>query len=127
VLNANVGTSQAIYDDLGSGTRFGSFAVPLGAPTDVLGFSLNGAGVAAYNAARAALLLARRLGQRRRPDPLALRLQRRLRRPELRVNLRSCDHRGVQGRRLARLRGVRQPGRLVSYVAAGGRNGPKQP
>jgi hypothetical protein len=52
VLNATNGTSQAIYDDLGTGLRFGSFPVPLGGPTDVLSFPLNTAGVAAFNAAR---------------------------------------------------------------------------
>jgi hypothetical protein len=51
-LNANNGTSQTIFDDLGSGTSFGSFAVADGAETDVLSFPLNGAGVAAFNAAR---------------------------------------------------------------------------
>jgi hypothetical protein len=51
-LNANVGTSQTIFDDLGSGTSFGSFPVPTGGSADVLSFPLNSAGVAAYNAAR---------------------------------------------------------------------------
>ena len=51
-LNANSGTSQAIYDDLGSGTAFGSFSVVKGPITDVLRFPLNAAGVAAFNAAR---------------------------------------------------------------------------
>jgi hypothetical protein len=52
VLNANDGTSQTIYDDLGSGTTFGSFTVAPGSATDVLSFPLNAAGVAAFNAAR---------------------------------------------------------------------------
>jgi hypothetical protein len=47
-----VGTSQVIFDDLGSGTSFGSFPVPTGGASDVLSFPLNSAGVAAYNAAR---------------------------------------------------------------------------
>jgi hypothetical protein len=51
-LNANDGTSQTIFDDLGSGTSFGSFTVADGAETDVLSFPLNSAGVAAVNAAR---------------------------------------------------------------------------
>jgi hypothetical protein len=51
-LNANVGKSQAIFDDLGSGTSFGSFQVATGGFTDVLSFPLNPAGVAAFNAAR---------------------------------------------------------------------------
>lgn len=52
VLNANNGTSQAIFDDLGSGTAFGSFPVDPGAETDILSFRLNPAGVAGFNAAR---------------------------------------------------------------------------
>jgi hypothetical protein len=51
-LNANNGASQTIFDDLGSGTGFGSFPVPEGAQDDVLSFPLNAAGVAAFNAAR---------------------------------------------------------------------------
>jgi len=51
-LNANEGTSQAIFDDLGSGTSFGSFPVADGGADDVLSFPLNAAGVAAFNAAR---------------------------------------------------------------------------
>jgi hypothetical protein len=51
-LNANNGPSQTIFDDLGTGTSFGSFPVPDGAPDDVLSFTLNAAGVAAFNAAR---------------------------------------------------------------------------
>jgi hypothetical protein len=51
-LNANNGVSQAIFEDLGSGTSFGSFSVAVGARTDVLSFPLNAAGVAAFNAAR---------------------------------------------------------------------------
>jgi hypothetical protein len=51
-LNDNDGTSQAIFDDLGTGTSFGSFPVADGAETDVLSFPLNAAGVAAFNAAR---------------------------------------------------------------------------
>jgi hypothetical protein len=51
-LNANDLTSQAIYDDLGSGTSFGTFPVADGGEADVLSFQLNAAGVAAFNAAR---------------------------------------------------------------------------
>jgi hypothetical protein len=51
-LNANNGTSQTIFDDLGTGTSFGSFPVAEGAADDVLSFPLNAAGVAAFNAAR---------------------------------------------------------------------------
>jgi hypothetical protein len=51
-LNLARGPNQAIYDDLGSGTRFGGFPVATGAPTDVLSFRLNAAGVAAVGAAR---------------------------------------------------------------------------
>jgi len=51
-LNDNSGRNFAIYDDLGSGTTFGSFPVALGAPGDVLSFPLNAGGVAAVNAAR---------------------------------------------------------------------------
>jgi hypothetical protein len=52
VLNATIGTSQAIYDDLGTGVRFGRFSVPLGPADEVLAFPLDGAGVAAFNLAR---------------------------------------------------------------------------
>ncbi len=46
-LNTNVGTSQAIYDDLGSGVLYGSILVTsLTNPTDV---PLNAAGLAALN------------------------------------------------------------------------------
>ena len=51
-LNANNGISQTIFDDLGTGTSFGSFPVAEGAVDDVLSFTLNAAGVAAFNAAR---------------------------------------------------------------------------
>jgi hypothetical protein len=51
-LNANNGTSQTIFDDLGSGVRFGGSVVPEGERTDVLSFPLNAAGVAAFNVAR---------------------------------------------------------------------------
>ena len=51
-LNTGTGLNQAIYDDLGSGPRFGTFPVAPGAPSDVLSFALNGAGVSAFNAAR---------------------------------------------------------------------------
>jgi len=52
VLNANDGTSAAIFGDLGSGTSFGGSSVAPGAPGDVLSFPLNAAGVAAFDAAR---------------------------------------------------------------------------
>jgi hypothetical protein len=51
-LNANVGASQTIFNDLGSGSNFGSFPVAQGSEADVLSFPLNAAGVAAFNAAR---------------------------------------------------------------------------
>jgi hypothetical protein len=51
-LNTNDGASPTIFEDLGSGTSFGSFPVAAGAETDVLSFTLNAAGVAAFNAAR---------------------------------------------------------------------------
>jgi hypothetical protein len=51
-LNANEGFSQTIFDDLGSGTLFGSFPVPEGQESDLLSFPLNASGVAAFNAAR---------------------------------------------------------------------------
>jgi hypothetical protein len=51
-LNDNDLFSTAIYNDLGSGTKFGSFLVVQGAAADVLSFELNAAGVAAFNAAR---------------------------------------------------------------------------
>jgi hypothetical protein len=46
------GPGVAIYDDLGTGTAYGSFDVFPGSEDDVLSFRLNEAGVAAYNAAR---------------------------------------------------------------------------
>lgn len=53
ILNFNEGSGRStIFEDLGSGTSFGSFVVDLGAPTDMLSFPLNAAGVAAFNAAR---------------------------------------------------------------------------
>jgi hypothetical protein len=51
-LNANNGTSAAIFADLGTGTTFGSFSVAPGAPEDVLTFPLNQSGVTAFNTAR---------------------------------------------------------------------------
>ena len=51
-MNANDGRSQTIFDDLGTGTSFGSFRVVGGTPDDVLSFPLNAAGVAAFNATR---------------------------------------------------------------------------
>lgn len=49
VLNRNVGTSSAIFDDLGSGTSYGFLQVP---DQQVLWIVLNPAGLAALNAAR---------------------------------------------------------------------------
>jgi len=50
-LNANDGHNAGIYNDLGSGTSFGSFSVSdNGNPTDLLSFNLNSAGLAAINA-----------------------------------------------------------------------------
>lgn len=51
-LNTGTGLNQAIYDDLGSGPRFGAFPIAPGAAADILSFPLDGAGVAAFNAAR---------------------------------------------------------------------------
>jgi hypothetical protein len=54
-LNANDGASGAIFNDLGTGTSFGSFPVAAGGEDDVLSFPLNAQGVAAFNAARGGL------------------------------------------------------------------------
>jgi hypothetical protein len=45
-LNANIGTSAAIFNDLGSGSSYGSFAVPSYSTDTPLSFALNGAGLA---------------------------------------------------------------------------------
>jgi hypothetical protein len=50
-LNAD-GTSQTIFDDLGTGTTFGSYSLDPGAQDDVLSLPLNSSGVAAVNAAK---------------------------------------------------------------------------
>jgi len=51
VLNNNVGTSPAIYADLGTGISYGTFEVGVsGGRFDVLVFDLNGAAVADINA-----------------------------------------------------------------------------
>lgn len=51
VLNNNVGTSPAIYADLGTGISYGTFAVSVsGSTQDVLVFDLNGAAIADINA-----------------------------------------------------------------------------
>ncbi len=48
-LNNNVGTSQAIFDDLGTGASYGAFAVAgSGAPTEVLSFVLNAQALTEY-------------------------------------------------------------------------------
>ncbi len=45
-LNNNVGANRTIFDDLGSGVRYGSYGVPLeGERSDVLSFDLNAAAV----------------------------------------------------------------------------------
>lgn len=55
VLNNNQGTNAAIYDDLGSGKRYGSFALSTGlAIGDVVVLTLNSDGLADLNAAIAA-------------------------------------------------------------------------
>jgi hypothetical protein len=48
-LNANDGTSQAIFDDLGSGTSYGSVNVPDDGSPDPLVITLNAAGIQAIN------------------------------------------------------------------------------
>jgi hypothetical protein len=51
-LNANTGTSAAIFADLGSGMSYGSFVVSVaGDPDEILAFALNAAAVADINAA----------------------------------------------------------------------------
>ena len=46
-LNNNTGTSATIFEDLGTGTSYGSFVVAgAGLPTDVLSFALNAAALA---------------------------------------------------------------------------------
>ncbi len=42
----------AVYEDLGTGDRFGEYDIPTGNEQDVLSLPLNEAGVAAYNASR---------------------------------------------------------------------------
>ena len=51
-LNANNGTNEGIFEDLGTGVSFGSFSVAPGGADDVVTFRLNVAGVSAFNAAR---------------------------------------------------------------------------
>lgn len=46
-----VGSFENIFNDLGSGTEYGSFAVSGGAPEDVLSFSLNASALVDINAA----------------------------------------------------------------------------
>lgn len=50
-LNFNDGTSAAIFDDLGTGVSYGSFAVPGTASNQLLSFNLNADGVAGLIAA----------------------------------------------------------------------------
>jgi len=50
-LNNNVGTSESIYDDLGSGISYGEFEI-LREGTDVLSFELNAAAIGDINAAK---------------------------------------------------------------------------
>ena len=55
-LNQNNGTSQAIYDDLGSGPSFGAFDVSTsGSPNDVVSFALNARGIQGLENQRAGL------------------------------------------------------------------------
>jgi hypothetical protein len=50
-LNNNIGTSSAIFNDLGTGTSYGSFVVSsVGSLTDILSFNLNAAAIADINA-----------------------------------------------------------------------------
>lgn len=50
-LNNNNGTSSAIFNDLGTGTSYGSFVVSsVGSFTDILSFNLNAAAIADINA-----------------------------------------------------------------------------
>jgi len=52
-LNNNVGTSAAIFNDLGTGTSFGSFTVAgSGAETEILSFTLNASAIGDINAAK---------------------------------------------------------------------------
>ena len=52
IVNDNTGTSDAIYDDLGSGVSYGTFDVPGdGDPNDVLEFPLNQAALSDIDAA----------------------------------------------------------------------------
>ena len=52
-LNNNVGTSESIYDDLGSGVSYGQFEVlSEGLETDVLSFQLNSYAIGDINAAK---------------------------------------------------------------------------
>jgi hypothetical protein len=46
VLNNNVGTGVAIFNDLGSGTSYGSFVIGAGNASDILSLSLNAAALA---------------------------------------------------------------------------------
>lgn len=52
ILNNNEGTNEEIFNDLGSGKHYGSFAIPTGlATTDVVTMALNSAALADLNAA----------------------------------------------------------------------------
>lgn len=52
-LNSNDGFSSAIFNDLGSGSSYGTFIVPgQGDPSDVLTFVLNGTALADLNASK---------------------------------------------------------------------------
>ncbi|MBW4473935.1 MAG: S8 family serine peptidase [Stenomitos rutilans HA7619-LM2] len=52
-LNNRIGTNSAIFNDLGSGTSYGTYAVSTtGDPTEILGFNLNTAAIAAINKAK---------------------------------------------------------------------------
>lgn len=51
VLDITEGTSKAIYNDLGSGTSYGSYSVPVSFSSNPDTFALNANGIAAINAA----------------------------------------------------------------------------
>jgi hypothetical protein len=51
-LNRNEGRSEAIFNDLGTGTQYGTFTVDPGDEDDILSFPLNAAAVADFHAAQ---------------------------------------------------------------------------
>jgi hypothetical protein len=54
-LDGDSGPNAAIFNDLGTGTLYGSFAVTTGQANSVVSFTLNAAGIAAINAAQGSL------------------------------------------------------------------------